>query len=262
MNLVSKRWILTMTEWRTVKDFPNYVVSDKGTVKNKNTKHILKQRDKQGYMCVQLSKIQNGQQLRKSFFVHRLVARAFIPNKENRPQVNHKDRNTRNNVVENLEWCTASQNVNYLDANKRRGESLGHPVVAINLLEKSYTIYPSSMEAARVLGINHMNIVQIIKNQRKRKSAKGHTFVDAKLFTERNLGNYINLATNCHKPYPRQIIGWRINDPDNHMRFNSISEAAKFVGGHDSGIRKVLKGEYAQTKGWKFVEAIGEKLDA
>ena len=59
-----------------------------------------------GYLIVSFSvdKIKSNQS------VHRLVARAFIPNESNKPQVNHKDGNKHNNHVENLEWVTRSEN--------------------------------------------------------------------------------------------------------------------------------------------------------
>jgi len=47
------------------------------------------------------------------YFIHRLVAQAFIPNSKNKSQVNHKDFNKRNNYVSNLEWCTCLENVHY-----------------------------------------------------------------------------------------------------------------------------------------------------
>ena len=61
------------------------------------------------YLCVRPSI--NGKQV--TFYVHRLVAEAFLHNPKNLPQVNHIDGNPRNNNIENLEWCTASHNIRH-----------------------------------------------------------------------------------------------------------------------------------------------------
>lgn len=66
----------------------------------------LKQSIRNGYPCVDLC-VKNK---RKSHHVHRIVAATFIENPQNFPQVNHKNGNKLDNRMENLEWCTASQN--------------------------------------------------------------------------------------------------------------------------------------------------------
>lgn len=93
-------------EWIMVKDYNNYAVSSKGNVKNIKTERILKPSNKGGYLIVGLCK--NGKSITLS--IHRLVATAFIPNNENKSQVNHKDKNRLNNNSSNLEWNTASEN--------------------------------------------------------------------------------------------------------------------------------------------------------
>lgn len=70
--------------------------------------------DSNGYVVVQLRN--RGKQ--KLCKVHRLVAVLFIPNPENKPQVNHKDGNKKNNRISNLEWATGAENMNHARDNK------------------------------------------------------------------------------------------------------------------------------------------------
>ena len=73
-----------------------------------------------GYMMVTLYKDGAGY----DFLVHRLVALAFIPNPDNLPLINHKNKDRSDNRVENLEWCTPEYNSNYADRNECLSRSL------------------------------------------------------------------------------------------------------------------------------------------
>lgn len=101
-----------------------YQVSNLGNVKSLNYKHTGKEKiltpdkDRYGYFKVVLHK----QGKRKKFFVHRLVAQAFLPNSQNLEQVNHKNEIKTDNRVQNLEFCTPKYNANYGTRNKRVAE--------------------------------------------------------------------------------------------------------------------------------------------
>lgn len=101
--------------WESVKGFASrYVISNKGRIASilTNGKYkILKHKITQwGYHSIGLYD-GNREYKKKFYMIHRLVALAFIKNLNNYPQVNHIDGNKNNNCVENLEWCTASQNI-------------------------------------------------------------------------------------------------------------------------------------------------------
>lgn len=97
--------------WKPIPGYEGlYDVSSEGRVWSIRNNLLLKQFiDKGGYKTVFLSKCGN----KKTCFVHRLVAQAFIENLYNYPQVNHIDENPLNNSVGNLEWCTSKYNSNY-----------------------------------------------------------------------------------------------------------------------------------------------------
>jgi hypothetical protein len=84
-----------------------YTINTNGDVysvkRNKYLKHFI---DKDGYAYVSLSKNCKG----KKFKLHRLLAIHFIPNPDNKPEINHIDGNKLNNELSNLEWCTSSEN--------------------------------------------------------------------------------------------------------------------------------------------------------
>lgn len=103
-------------EWKLIEGFDGiYSVSNYGEVRNNKTGKLMKLRkNEKGYLRTNLTT--NGNQ--KSVRVHRLVAQAFIPNPENKPQVNHIDFDKENNCVNNLEWVTNKENTQYSVCNR------------------------------------------------------------------------------------------------------------------------------------------------
>lgn len=104
-------------DWKDISEYPNYEVSSSGIIRNKKTKRHLRQqvRNSGGYLSVTL--YHNGRG--KSHYVHRVVALAHLAGHFLFAQVNHKDSNTHNNCVNNLEWCTPQENTDHKVASNR-----------------------------------------------------------------------------------------------------------------------------------------------
>lgn len=159
--------------WRDIKDYEGiYQVSSYGrvkrlkrviTYKNGRKYHkkekILKPWITNGYLRVTLCD--------RKPRVHRLVAEAFIPNPENKPQVNHKDEVKTNNYVENLEWMTAKENNNYGTHNERVTKANSKIVAQYSTTGELVNVWPSTNEAARQLDLGAGNICKVVKGKRK-----------------------------------------------------------------------------------------------
>ena len=158
-----------MEIWKDIEGYGGlYQVSNLGRVKSLNynrtkKEKILKPRsNKDGYLNVNLYK--EGRM--KTCLVHRLVAKAFIPNPDNKSQVNHRDEDKTNNCVDNLEWMTRRENINYGTRNERSGKSQSMPIYGINVKTNERIEFPSTMEAERN-GFNHSTIVDCLKGRCK-----------------------------------------------------------------------------------------------
>jgi hypothetical protein len=94
--------------WKPIVGYEGlYEVAPCGAIRNARTLRWLSPQEKDdGYMSVKLFRDGVG----RNKTVHRIVAEAFLPNPESKPQVNHKDLNKKNNDVSNLEWVTQAEN--------------------------------------------------------------------------------------------------------------------------------------------------------
>ena len=95
--------------WKIISDYPNYKVSNLGRVINIKKNKLMTLTKYNNYYWVKLSNNNHA----KSIKVHRLVAQIFIINPDNLPCVNHRDEDTSNNRVDNLEWCNHEYNNTY-----------------------------------------------------------------------------------------------------------------------------------------------------
>lgn len=175
-----------MENWKDIKGFEGiYQISNEGRVKSLDrycwngtgyffkTGQIIKTRIlPNGYERVSLK--------RKSFYIHRLVAMAFLPNPQKLPQVNHKDEVKTNNNVENLEWCTEKYNTNYGTARERQKAKIvgvtinNKPIKQYDKSGRLIAVFKSALEAAKTTKINNSFVCKAANG--KYKTAGGYVW--------------------------------------------------------------------------------------
>lgn len=155
--------------WKDVKDYEGlYQVSNYGNVKRIKDNYIFKQnKNSRGYRIITFTKNKKE----KSVSVHRIVAETFISNPNNLSQINHIDGDKMNNKVDNLEWCTQSENMKH--AYKTGLEIKKGKKVKQYDLEGNYIKTWNKMnEAEKEMNITHGKISQVCRG--KQKTAYGY----------------------------------------------------------------------------------------
>lgn len=172
-----------MEIWKPIVGTKGFIeVSNEGRVRShlRGEPRILKtQQDNKGYHRVRVT----IEQVKASYRIHREVAKAFIPNPNDLPQVNHIDGNKNNNAISNLEWVTNQQNAHHaismglwdsvFEGAKNYCNSKKKPIIATRINGEPETKYFESINAAeKAIGSRH--ICDVLKN--KRRQVKGWTF--------------------------------------------------------------------------------------
>ncbi len=169
--------------WRPVKGYEGlYEVSSTGRVRRLagisegKHKYPVKARElklghRNGYPIVALCRAGKP----RYEYVHRLVAKAFIPNPDNLPCVNHKDETRTNNNVDNLEWCTKQYNINYGTRKQRFSEIMRSKSKGIQMFSLDGTLlrtFRSLADAHEATGISATGISGCVRHE---KNGRGYT---------------------------------------------------------------------------------------
>ncbi len=227
--------------WKELEGFSKYKFSNTGKVWSKHYKKILSIESRRGgYARIRLN---NNDNIYKTFSVHRLIALTFIPNPENKPTVNHKNHNRGDNRVENLEWATMTEQNN--DKKKQSSEitrcGRAPPVWRCSLNGEKLEYYKKLADAEKWLDINMgksnrgSNICAVCRN--KRKTAYGFKWIfdtsEEKIFEN-------EIWKDIPKEFIKGNIGYKISDQGRIKKYgkNKILKGNT----HDAGYKVVTIG--------------------
>lgn len=166
--------------WKPIQDFIGYEVSNLGRVRSYNRRWRLMKEPhylhaitiKGGYQVVRLN---SGAVKNKGYLVHRLVIEAFISKIPEGKEVNHKDANTRNNKLSNLEICDHKYNVQY-GASTKSAITRSKSCKGI-FRDGTEKIFPSALEAARYVKTSRGMVYAIIRGRKKSVHGWRFTYV-------------------------------------------------------------------------------------
>lgn len=141
-----------------------YAISNLGNIKNIRTGYVLQPSIRpDGYKSILLSR--NGKKM--SIRVHQLVAQYFLPKDDSRTDINHKNGIKHDNRVDNLEWCTKSENMQHaVDNGLFKKKNVNKPVLVYDYVTKEFLFsFESVRQCAKFLNLNNSPIYRVLKGK-------------------------------------------------------------------------------------------------
>ena len=248
-------------DWKEIEEFPNYMISRFGQIYSKRVNHILQPLNNiDGYICYALMKNKK----RKNVNVNRLVAKAFIPNPENKTSVIHIDGDYTNNIWTNLKWGYRSDSDRFMTARKKCGDVKVNQYTLDGEFVASYNGYS---EAERITHIDKCGISKCCQGIQKFSGGyvwKLDSSADNLAKAYRNKKRCENMFNNIKKIRGKYVIGKNVEvnqyKPNGEFvaRYDSISNAQRHTNIYATAIGQCCLGKLKSAGGyiWKYADAI------
>jgi hypothetical protein len=204
--------------WKPISGFEDYMVSNSGRIwSKKRNKFLSQKKNRYGYLMIRLYK--NGDD--DTLTVHRLVAKAFLPNPEGYEEVHHINEQKTDNRVENLEWCSRQYNTEFSQA--------GH-----------YVLYDPSDEPIKIYNLRKFARQNNLSQAGLKNVAKGKAI------------SYLGYTVNPGVSYTKKRTGsFKLKSQEGEIvTFNNQYEAADTIDSAQSYISQLLSGRRKSCKGW------------
>ena len=189
--------------------------------------------------------------------VHRMVAQAFLPNPDNLPEVNHRDEDPSNNNVDNLEWITHKDNMNYGTRTQRAVANTDWEAHSLQKQKAVYAVYPdtnnvelfkSVKEAAEALDVSKSYVAGVARGVYSEARGVKFRFADEFHPSARYVITPEQRTYVPANPADGSVAVVSVNAKGEYKIHNSVSECAEYIGASTGSVSDAANGNYYSTK--------------